>query len=807
MDREDGQIFIKHLANFVRTHEKALANAIQAKNNRSNAPTPTSGLTSPVSPYPPSSSSSSLSTLSSYLSFGSRNTKPVKLTMTAHHLFYLLSRFSELSIVVGPMDIRLENIHTNASPANYVSFLNETQRKNLRSSDRDSIHSVSSIRSVMSSMSSIWTTLGLADRSEAKIAKQKAAIKEDLTYLYSAFTKVPCLRLAPDHRAPLIAGYEEFPFDTAVPLFAFKNVSVLEITDMDFRQFCGWDRLADQLRSLTIKRGNVDDPADLLINIVLDDMEKRRKRSAKQSNSPAIPLATPSPAPRQGDFASPQSTPDSPPPVLERPASGSLSSYPLGIHSGSYSGRPRSTSPSRATLSRHGSARGHSRSGTPKLRRSSGSSISSGRTNTPRGSTANLLSFGILPPMKWRFLGHLSLAENGLTSISAAGLAPLANTLQSLDLSSNLLAEIPDILSSLVALRSLNLANNMIESLHSLGRNPLPAITALNLRANRLSSLAGIHRLLSLERLDLRENKLNDPTEIARLTGIPNMSDIYVCKNPFVKGYTNYRITIFNLFRRTPGYIEDLFLDGTQPSYSERKLLVDRAPELPNVLVVKPPPEEERVSIPMPVLPRLDTRPDATPLQDPFQERRRSQDLMRPRRPSDYASQSQRRRKGTRRRVVELSENDFATERRISSVDSIMPTLEDVTPPPVAKAALTDDSTYGGSEVESTPVRARTSVDIPTVQHLLPTRDSMSPPMLRTGSEPLPSATPRFDVESDVYRQRIDALRSDFGNGWLSALSDDNWDAQLSPPTSMGPPTAPVRQVSQGIVSGTRTLG
>jgi hypothetical protein len=820
----------QNLAYFVRTHEKALANALQLQkqSNRSNhVTTPTSGLTSPVSPYPPSSStSSSLASVLSLPYFGVRNIKPAKLTLTPHHLFYLLSRFAELTIAVGPMDIRLENIHTDASPQNYVSFLNESQRKKIRNSDRDSIHSVSSIRSVMSSMSSLWSTLGLTDRSQVKAEKQKAQVKDDLRYLYSAFTKVPCLRLSPDYRAPLIAGYEEFPFDSAVPLFAFKNMQVLEISDIDFRQFCGWDRMADQLRSLTVKRANVDDPTDLLINIVLDDMDKRRKRSAKQPTSPAIPWPAPSPALRQAEFASPDSTPGSPP-QMDRPSAGSVgSSHHLGSQ-GSYISRPRSTSPARPSISRHGSGHGHSRSGTPKLRRSSGSSISSGRTSTPRGSASNLLSFGFIPSSKWRFLRHLSIAENGLTTLSASGLSPLANTLQSLDLSSNLFTEIPDSLATLVSLRSLNLSHCMIESLHSLARNPLPAITTLNLRANRLTSLAGIHRLLSLERLDLRENKLNDPTEMARLTGIPNMTEIYVHKNPFVKSYSNYRVTIFNLFRRTPGYVEDPYIDSTQPLYTERKLLVDRVPELPNVPVMKPPLEEERVSVPASVLSRSDSRPDISPLQDPFYERRKSLDPKQ-RRSSEYTG-SQRKRKSTRRRVVELSESDFVTERQQSTTDSantvntvntvktVIPVVEEPSPP-TAKTSLTDDSTYGGSEVESTPVRTRQASDVYLPRSSLTPIDTgnVAPLMLRTGSEPAVTQSPPYSGESDAYRLRIDALRNDFGNGWLSALSDDSWDTQprsssfdatFSPSVPMSPPVAPVRHPSQGIISGSRTLG
>jgi len=361
----------------------------------------------------------------------------------------------------------------------------------------------------------------------------------------------------------------------------------------------------------------------------------------------------------------------------------------------------------------------------------------------------------------------------------------------------------------------------MIESLHSLARNPLPAITTLNLRANRLSSLAGIHRLLSLERLDLRENKLNDPTEIARLTGIPNMFEIYVCKNPFVKSHSSYRITIFNLFRRTPGYVEDIVLDNSQPSYSERKQLVGRVPELPNVPIVKPAREEERVPVSAAVVPPLNTRPDISPLQDPFFERRKSIDPSKQRRSSDYTVSSQRRKKGTRRRVVELSESDFTSERRLNErrLDSVASASSAIaeSPPPPARAILTDDSTYGGSEVENTPVRDRPVSDTFAAQQSLPALDTnVSSPMLRAGSESAAVQAPQYGMESDAYRQRIDSLRNDFGNGWLSALSDEHWDTQqrptgfdgsFTPPSSMSPPVGPVRHPSQGIVSGSRTLG
>ena len=296
----------QQLAGFVRTHEKALANALQLRrqnvsrhgSSQSVSSIPTASLsTSPTVAERPSTSSSALAAALSLgtLNFTSHSAKSAKLSLTPHHLFYLLSRFEELNtnVNVGPMKVRLESLHDNSSSANYVSFLSQSQRSKSRSSDVGSIRSVSSIRSVMSGMSALWASLGLggSGSSAARNERQKAAQQADLKYLLSAFTKIPWLRLAPDWRARLIRGYEEFPFDSAVPLYVFKNVQALEVCDIDFRQFFGWDRLSDQLRSLTLKRACIDDPADVLVDIVLDDMDKRRLRTSKSQASPSTQWA------------------------------------------------------------------------------------------------------------------------------------------------------------------------------------------------------------------------------------------------------------------------------------------------------------------------------------------------------------------------------------------------------------------------------------------------------------------------------------------------------------------------------------
>jgi hypothetical protein len=725
--------------------------------------------------------------------------------------------------------VRLENLHSDTSAANYVSFLSQSQRPKGRGSDSGSIHSVSSVRSVMSGMSSLWSNFGLGSGgSAARTEKQKAAIEADLKYLYSAFTKIPCLRLSPDRRARLIEGYEEFPFDTAVPLLAFKNISALEISDIDIRQFFGWDRLAEQLRSLTVKRAGVDDPADLLINIVLDDMDKRRRRSSKAQVSPTSTWALSSSPKRSPTlphaelvhYNSAPGSPDGRSRTEEESRGASL------VRSGSdgakppNKGRPRSSSPVRPNSSRTGSAHGHLR-GSYKVKRSgsgsSHSSMSDGWHNT-RGSSSNLPSMGILPPSKWRFLKHLSLADNGLTSIDASSLAPLANTLHSLDLSSNLFSQIPDCLASLTALRALNLSSCMIDSLHSLTRNPLPAITALNLRSNRLISIAGVERLYPLERLDLRDNKINDPTELARLTGIPDLREIWVLGNAFTRTHSNYRITIFNLFRKTPGYSEDILIDTYGPGYTERRHLVDRVAERPNVPVVKPPPPDyglSAVDVNKPVIEYPVTREPS---------------VLRKERPAPVATMSEvhssssgRRRRTPKRRIVDLSTSD-------TSPSKLKPAVRFSADEATSTATTAgSDSGYGispdtsprtvPSYMPSEPRHAQSPSAIPridtSVVPRLPPIETLTyePPLVKTS--PSNDNPQDWSVTGDMYRKKIEALRNEVGNGWLSVLSEEGWEVQkkthagadFSPPSTIRPSSTTPRGNSQQTVHSGRTLG
>ena len=675
-----------------------------------------------------------------------------------------------MGIPVGPMNVRLENIHAEASPANYVSFLSQSQRSQGRS-DRDSIHSTSSVRSVISGISSLWSGFGLGSSTAfAKTEKAKAQLLIDLKYLYSAFTKIPCLRLSPDRKARLIGGYEEFPFDTAVPLLAFKNVSVLEICDVDFRQFYGWDTLAEQLRSLTVKRSNVDDPTDLFVNIVLDDMDKRRRRSSKAQ----LPWPA-SPSLRFSDVGRANSTPSSP---MNDEKLGQSPKKNLDLQqepdiSASQRQRPgmKSASPTRPSASK------------PAKVKRSGSGSSNSSTHS-----IGFVPMGIIPASKWRFLRHLSLADNSLTSMTFSSLAPLSNSLLSLDLSSNLLVEIPEALNILTSLRALNLSNCMIESLHSLRRNPLPAITALNLRANRLLSIAGVERLLSLERLDLRDNRLQDPTELARLTGIPYIHEIWVLRNPFVKSHSNYRVQIFNLFRNTPGYSEDIMIDASAPGYGERRQLRDRVTEPEGTPIVQANPLEPGSNLPAQT---QDTKVFNENADGPESKRPSPQTTQ-----SEFAVGSGRRKKGPRRRIV-----DLARESSPINQQSERETQQD----PKPASGYTDDVSARSKPTLLPPFQVGSDVPSP-VPWPPETTDctGLSPPDVSDKGRSLVSEIQNLNlnVNGEAYRQKIESLKSEVGSNWLSVLSEEGWNQH-----HIKPDAPAFRASSQGILSGSRTLG
>lgn len=719
--------------------------------NASTSSTPTS---------PSATGYSSTGTLAAALSFAGLNfkshaAKSAQLTLTPHHLFYLLSRIEELDVNVGPMNVRIESIHNDSSPANYVSFL-QTHKQTKGRSDTDSIHSVSSVRSVMSGMSSLWSSIGLST-SSSKNEKAKLALENDMKYIYGAFTKLPSLRLTPDHRTPLIKGFEQFPFDTAVPLFAFKNVQQLEIIDLDFRSFYGWDRLADQLCLLTIKRGSLDDPLDLLQNVVLDDAEKRRRRSNRTyGDAPSTPSWSMPSTPRAeyarstSDPGSPQhASPGSSPLAQEQRDNFAIETTPVKSKTGtqiSFEGG----SPKRPAPIRPASSYRHIRTYSSKGRRSgSGSSnMSESAALSSRNDPAANQAQNSLPSSKWQRLVYLSLADNGLTMLTDKSIAPLTTSLRSFNLSSNLFTEIPDSLSKLSRLVSLDLSNCMIDSLQTLVTHPLPAITTLKLRTNRLQSLAGIERLPSLENLNVQDNKLSDPDEAARLAQIPNFRRLWIRHNALTKRFPDYRIRIMNQFRKAPGHLDDIILDDTPASYAERKQLVERVAETDRPLPLLPDFNEQAASA-------SNTEPSLETMQ-PSSQQSLSADAL------DQATiHSSMRRRGTRRRIVDLSANSLPLETpsQLTSVESIVAHEMPIQMPHRELKVLDEE-------------RPRLAIVSPEVTEF---HDEMAETLTNSPT-------------GEDYRRNIEDLRLKFGSTWLGAFGEHSWQSESDLPSQTHQP-------------------
>ena len=78
----------------------------------------------------------------------------------------------------------------------------------------------------------------------------------------------------------------------------------------------------------------------------------------------------------------------------------------------------------------------------------------------------------------------------------------------------------------------------------------------------------------------------------------------------------------------------------------------------------------------------------------------------------------------------------------------------------------------------------------------------------------LPDRSRSFDYvnHGDDYRQKVEALRQEFGSNWISVLTDQGWDASRDLPrretkSCSSPIPAMHRANNQAIVSSGRTLG
>ena len=184
-----------------------------------------------------------------------------------------------------------------------------------------------------------------------------------------------------------------------------------------------------------------------------------------------------------------------------------------------------------------------------------------------------------------------------------------------------------------------------------------------------------------------------------------------------------------------------------------------------------------------------------------------------------HTSSSGRRRRTPKRRIVDLSTSETSPSK--STVR--------FTPDEATIAAAGSDSGYGispdpsprtvPSYVPSQPRQTSSSSDIPRIDtsdvpRLPPVENiSYEGPLIKSQTD-----LQDWNVTGELYKKKLEALRNEVGNGWLSVLSEEGWDGQkntqpafsapdYSPASTIRPsPTTPRANSQQTIHSG-RTLG
>ncbi|TEB37560.1 hypothetical protein FA13DRAFT_1726670 [Coprinellus micaceus] len=418
METEKGDIYLHRLATYIRVNEKALAEAGAPRRRHAQRQ---SQQLDPLSYLNP------LSWLSA-----PPGVKPVVLSTDTHHLFYILMRLEALEYPVGTLDVQIDN---PSRPMTYVNLFTQP--------DKSDTLSLASFRSSLSAVSKLSLGSGWWPRADLP------SVDADLKFIYSSFTKLPGLTV----HAPTKVAIEELlndpPGQNAIPLDSFKNLQTLQCIDIDPRTLLGWDRLAESLRSLTIKKSGLEDISDIFIGAVVDD-QARREGSASRRRRRQIPS-------RSG-YSTP--LPDT---VLEEASEDKPVSPELPLDTPSPP--PPKLSSLKWAFLKHLSL------------------ADNALTFVPGDTLSHLTS-----------LTYLDLSSNLLVSVPPA-LSVLYNLL-SLNLSDNMIDSVLGIYQNLGSVLYLNLSHNRLESLCGLER--LHALERVDLRSNLLDESSEVGRLATL---------------------------------------------------------------------------------------------------------------------------------------------------------------------------------------------------------------------------------------------------------------------------------------------------------------------
>lgn len=420
-----------------------------------------------------------------------------------YYLLYLLDRFEQVGIEVDGWDGSTPRTVGDSNPRVLGSSPNNNNTTSTYSSFPPPQASTrpQSIRSFSSTALSTLTLItGWKQWSSAASNNNGITINDDIHFIHKFLKNITGLRLVakipPGMENQTKGRIEDYGGDAILSLFAgssssspslllplagtFQDLTHLELHKIPPRCIEGWETLMTQLKSLVIIQAGIEDVYDVIVTAVVSSERRRRQRAYKEKNRAVLIKQEQREALKDATLISQQQQ-------------------------------------------RHDSAHSIASSG----------SLSSLEGGSPIDKSYDADDKEILNSIKmWPVLRHLSVSDNALPGLAQSDTFAYSQAIVTLDLSHNLFLAPPPALIHLHNLHSLNLSYNMINSVQSIYQI-LGNIAVLDLRSNRLESLCGLERLWNLEKVDVRENHLDEAAEIGRLAALPGIREVWADRNPF----------------------------------------------------------------------------------------------------------------------------------------------------------------------------------------------------------------------------------------------------------------------------------
>ncbi|KAF9557398.1 hypothetical protein EC968_007681 [Mortierella alpina] len=416
-----------------------------------------------------------------------------------------------------------------------------------------------SIRSFSSTALSTLTLItGWKQWSNAASANNGATIEDDVHFIHKFLKNIAGLRLVakipPGLDVPGKGRIEGYSADAIANIYdagrsssskqqlmlplasTFSSLTHLELHKIPPRSIEGWETLMVQLKSLVIIQAGIEDVHDVMVTAVVESERRRRRRVSKEKNRAVLIRQEQREALKDATLVS----------KGRRLGQGSGSSS-VSTSSSSASSSPDSSNPSSP----------------------SDSPILGGPDSYSEDEQAILRSIKM-----WPALRHLSVSDNALPALQHNDTFAHTLAVVTLDLSHNLLIAPPPGLIHLHNLQNLNMSYNMMENVQAIYQI-LGNISVLDLRGNRLASLCGLERLWNLEKVDVRDNRLEEAAEVGRLAALPGIREVWAEGNLYCEKQTRYRLEILAVFKANG---HDLLLDGTFASFVEKRSLANMSP-------------------------------------------------------------------------------------------------------------------------------------------------------------------------------------------------------------------------------------